>query len=276
MENMHVHEKGRMIGKGTTAEVYEWGKDKVLKLYNKGFSELWINNEIGIGKAVYEAGVPAPEVFDTIVVNDRKGVLFERAPGQSLMTKVGMEPWKLFSYCKTLAGFHYRIHKCHSGELASQRKRFEYSVNRSGGLLGSRAGRILDYLHSLPDGNSVCHGDLHFENVLVSNNKMVAIDWTNAYNGNPLGDVARTCLMMNSPAFLSSSLYNMVIPYKYVKTAAYRVYINEYMRLSNARPEDIGAWLLPVAAVRLKDKIPGEQKWLLDIIDKRLSRLSKT
>jgi tRNA A-37 threonylcarbamoyl transferase component Bud32 len=91
MENMRVHEKGRLIGRGTTAEVYEWGKDRVLKLFYEKLSDTWINNEIRIGNAVYEAGVPAPAVLDTVVVNGRRGAIFERIPGQSMMKMVGLE-----------------------------------------------------------------------------------------------------------------------------------------------------------------------------------------
>jgi uncharacterized protein (TIGR02172 family) len=275
MENMRVHEKGRLIGRGTTAEVYEWGKDRVLKLFYERLSDTWINNEIRIGNAVFEAGVPAPAVLDTVVVNGRRGAIFERIPGQSMMRMVGLEPWKLFSYSKTMAGFHYKIHKCHSDGLQSQKEKLEFAINRSADLLGSRTKRILEYLYSLPDGDSVCHGDFHFDNVLVCKNRLVAIDWTNAYYGNPLGDVARTCLMMNSPAFLTSIIYDMILPYKSVKIAAYQAYLNEYIRVSNSTPEAVDAWMLPVAAVRLRDKIPGEQKWLLNIINQRLSRLHK-
>jgi hypothetical protein len=31
-----IYDKGRLIGQGNTAEIFEWGNDKILKLYRSG------------------------------------------------------------------------------------------------------------------------------------------------------------------------------------------------------------------------------------------------
>jgi hypothetical protein len=49
-----------------------------------------------------------------------------------------------------------------------------------------------------------------------------------------------------------------------------KVYLNEYCRLSRAKLEDIDRWMLPVAAARLREDVPGERDWLLRLIDDRL------
>jgi hypothetical protein len=102
---------------------------------------------------------------------------------------------------------------------------------------------------------------------------MSAIDWSSGYKGNPLGDVARTYLILNTPAVppgISDIVAAMSI---YPKWLACWIYMNEYMRIAKVKFEDIDAWMLPVAAARLKDKVPGEEKWLMKIINKRLKQL---
>lgn len=266
-------EKRELIGKGMTAEVYTWGPDKVLKLFFSKFGDERINYEAEMGYKLHEAGVPSPAVYDVIEVDGRKGIVFQRILGKSLLKNIEAEPWKLYYYTQQLAGLQYKIHKHSASSLPTQKERFAFTIGRSSRILGDRKKRILDYLASLPDGVSVCHGDIHFNNVIVSGNDLVAIDWNSAYQGNPLGDVARTCLMLRSPSVPTGIPESMAMPFQYTKRLIYSTYVNEYMMLSKVTLEDIDAWVLPVAAAKIKDKVPGEEKWLLNIINKRLKQL---
>lgn len=73
--------KGAMIGKGMTAEVYEYGQDKILKLYFVGFQEKWIKYEQEIGSAINEGGLPSPAVYGLLDVDGRKGIMYQRING---------------------------------------------------------------------------------------------------------------------------------------------------------------------------------------------------
>lgn len=266
---------GELIGKGLTAEVYAWGPDKALKLYFEGFGGNWTQNEAKNGSAVHAAGVSSPAVFDIINIGRRKGIIFQRISGKTMLKRMETEPWMLYYYAQQMAEFHYKIHKCSANLLSPQKERFAYAIKDASQILGNKGKRILDYVEGLPGGESVCHGDFHFNNIIVSEKGLVAIDWTHAYKGNPLGDVARTCLTFNSPEAFAGISSEMAMMSQPVRLLAYWTYLNEYMRLAKARFRDIDAWILPVAAARLKEKIPGEQKWLMDIVDKRLEQLDK-
>jgi uncharacterized protein (TIGR02172 family) len=266
--------KGELIGKGMTAEVYEWGRDKVLKLYFDRFRDDWIKREAKIGYIVHQSGVSSPAVFDIVDIDGRKGLIFQRIFGKTVISHIETEPWKVYNYALQLAGLHFKMHKCSADGLPSQKERFAYTLKRSSEILGDKESRILDYIESLPNGESVCHGDLHFNNIIVTDNKLVAIDWNSAYTGNPLGDVARTCMIISSPAMPPGTSNIMAILTQYTKWLIYWTYLNEYMRLAKVKFEDIDAWTLPVAAAKLKDKVPGEEKWLMDIINKRLEHVN--
>lgn len=58
-----------------------------------------------------------------------------------------------------------------------------------------------------------------------------------------------------------------------LKKQLYSAYLREYIKLSGLKDENIRAWILPVAAARLKDGILGQEKWLLSIVDKEIKRL---
>jgi hypothetical protein len=60
------------------------------------------------------------------------------------------------------------------------------------------------------------------------------------------------------------------------KWSAYRVYTKEYLKLAGKSYRDIDSWILPMAAAKLIEKIPGEEKWLLGIINEKLKGYRKT
>jgi hypothetical protein len=51
--------------------------------------------------------------------------------------------------------------------------------------------------------------------------------------------------------------------------------LSEYTKLAKVKPADVEKWLLPVAAARLRERVPGEEQWLLDMIDEKLRALKE-
>lgn len=268
-------QKGAIIGKGMTAEVYEWEHDKVLKLYYEWFPKDWVNYEAQIGSLVYKAGVSSPEVYGILEIEGRKGIVFKRISGRTMFKIIESRPWKLISFARQMARLHAKMHSSIADELPVQKESLITAIKDSSILLGDKEKIIVDYLNSLPDGVSVCHGDFHPDNIIVTNKGLVTIDWTNGSAGNPFGDTARTCLMINSPSMPPGASKIMVTLSKVAKKLIYSFYLKEYIKHTKSNFESIDAWILPVAAARIREKIPGEEKWLINIINERLERLGR-
>ncbi len=263
-------QKGAMIGKGMTAEVYEYGQDKILKLYFDWFQEKWIKFEEEIGYAINKGGIPSPTVYGMVNEDERKGIIYQRIDGIAMLKLIEEKPWKLMHFAREMAKLHNNIHNCHIDKLPPQNKRLETAILESADIFGDKTEKIITYLSNLPESNRVCHGDFHPDNILVSAKEATVIDWFNAYSGNPLSDVARTCLIIRSP-FMPQGTPAIIIKFsKIIKHMIYSVYLKEYIKLASVNVKDVNAWILPMAAARLRDKIPGEKKWLLDIIDREL------
>ncbi|MCD2349049.1 MULTISPECIES: phosphotransferase family protein [Clostridium] len=56
--------------------------------------------------------------------------------------------------------------------------------------------KLYNYIDTLPDDNILCHGDFHPDNILITKDNAIIIDWMTAAKGNPLADVARTSVML--------------------------------------------------------------------------------
>ena len=266
--------KEALIGKGMTAEVYKWEKDKVLKLYYDWVPMEWIKYEADIGAIINAAGVPAPITYEIVKVGGRSGLIYQRINGKSMLKLVEEKPWNIAYYAKEMAQLHYHIHLGNANTLPHQKEVISKFIIQSEELLQEKTEKIIKYLYSLPGGDSVCHGDLHPDNIIISGKNYVAIDWTNSYSGNPIGDVARTCIMIDSP-FIPPGV-SPIIAYlsRFAKWLLCSAYTKEYLKLTGKEYSDIDAWLLPVAAARLREKVPGEQKWLLGIINEKMKNLA--
>lgn len=264
--------KGVFLGKGMTAEVYEWEQDKIIKLYFKWFKEQWIKHEEEVAEAVNTAGISSPAVYGIVDEEGQKGIIYQRINGSSMLRLIEIKPWKVIKYAREMAHIHSEIHKIHIDTLPNQKEKFEAQIIESSDILGDKTEGIINYLKNLPEDTCVCHGDFHPDNILISSEKPVVIDWINAHSGNPLGDVARTCLIIRTP-YMPKGMPNLLIKIsKIIKRLLCSAFLREYAKISKIHVKDVDDWVLPVAAARLRDKVPGEEKWLLNIIDSYIKK----
>ncbi|WP_325176597.1 phosphotransferase [Paenibacillus alkalitolerans] len=268
-------QKGALIGKGMTAEVYEWQENKILKLYYDWCKPEMISHEAEIAKAVKDAGVPAPAVYEIVEECGRNGIVFDRIRGSSMLAIMQASPWRAAFFARTMAKLHSNIHCCSGAKLPRQKVTMERAIRVSFELLKETTETICKVLHDLPDGSRICHGDLHPDNILMTGSESIAIDWTNACTGDPAGDAARTCLMFRTPFIPPGTSKLMALPIRLIKNILHTNYLEEYRKLTKVKLAEIEAWMLPVAAARLRENVPGEREWLLDLIDRRLLQLER-
>lgn len=266
---------GRMIGQGRTAVVHEWDEGKVLKLFRPAFERSWIEREYQTARGVYEAGVPSPEPYEVVELEQGVGIVYERAQGVSLFDLMQKAPWKMKACTRKLARLHVRMHASRCDRIGKQSEALPGRIRYSQDLLGAKLERILRYTERLPEGSAVLHGDFHPGNVMESGGELKVLDWTNAEAGNPAADVARTLLMLQSPYMPPGTgklIARLSVPFK---RRMEKIYLQEYLRTSGMTLPEIEAWQLPVAAARLIEGVPGERDWLLALIDEKLKTVKE-
>ena len=263
--------KGELIAEGRTAEVFAWGDRHVLKLYRPWWSPEDVKFEARIGRALYDAGVAAPQVGDIITVDGKLGLIYERIDGPSMDQVVFTEPERTVEMARIFARLHAELHRTTLPDFQSQRRRFIYNIGERTPYRLDEASRqhVLDILASLPDGNSLCHGDLHPANVLMSPAGPRIIDWENACTGSPAADVARAALLLEAYPFYIEAGPNREALLATV--AAFReAYLDEYTALTGISRPLIDAWRIPVAAARLHEGIEIEEEFLRGICKEQL------
>ena len=257
------------IGRGRTAEIFQRGDGQILKLYLAWCPPEWVDREARMTRAAYEAGVPVPAMIDVIEQDGRRGIIFERVTGLSMLDDFRTKPWHLVHSAHLLAELHAAVHTRQIPDLPSLRQSLAYRIEGAA-LAEKLKSAALQALAQLPDGNAVCHGDFHPDNVILSPRGPIIIDWMTVNHGHPLADVARTVVILSvgepPPGVPNRSLLMLG------RDLFRELYMRRYEQLRHVTRTEIDDWLLPVAVARTREDIPNERRPLAALIESLASR----
>jgi uncharacterized protein (TIGR02172 family) len=250
------------IAQGRTADVYLWDDAHILKLFHGWFDLESIQYELRISRAVHANGVKSPAVSELVQVEGRNGLIYERVMGESMLRMFQRRPWKVLTYSHILARLHAKMHESiFNTDVPNQHERLQHKIQYADALPSSTQASLLAALNSLPEGDHVCHGDFHPNNVLLSGNDATVIDWIDASRGNPLADVARTSVILRG-AIRSKQIPDPIS--RIFVGLFHSSYLQRYFRLRPEGWDEYQRWLPVVAGARLSEGIPEIERWLVD------------
>lgn len=181
----------KLIAKGNTAEVFEYGEDKVLKLFKPGYPVEQIQREFNNTVIMNRICVHTPKAFEIVEHEGRHGIVFQKIVGVDLFSEYLKNPSdeKIASVILTdLSDIQKKVLLEKTEEGISYKIYLEWF-----GYDGS----------NLTDGNFICHGDLHPGNIIrTKDGELCLIDFMNVCRGPKEYDVARTYVLLteNNPA----------------------------------------------------------------------------
>jgi hypothetical protein len=235
----------KKIGSGHKSDVFLLPDGRILKLFVPEFVAL-APEEAAIADMLERAGVDAPRVEEVREVEGRPALVFGNLPlGKTLGSDVRTRPWRIVAAARDLAVHHAAVHARSSMELPAQRARLETEIKTAEGVPAEARRLSLELLEDLPDGNAVCHNDIHMLNVIVHPHGSKVIDWVLATRGNPLADVASALLQLRfGEAPKSLAARTMLDLGRAVFT---RAYLRRYLALRAVAVDELARWELPVA-----------------------------
>ena len=190
---------GEKIGESAAAEVFAFGEGRVIKLYRPGTAPGIIHHEVRQTTAAFASGAPAPDVFGTEQIDGRTGIILPRYDGRPLENLVLAGDIQPAEAGATLARVHADLHAGqHLAGLWSFHRFVEVMATQllRRGVPPDVIDRVRQIARDLPECDTLCHGDLHFGNVLITADGPRIIDWISAMNASPLADVARQHLTL--------------------------------------------------------------------------------
>ena len=233
-----------------------------------------IDHEAAALHALRAAGQRAAEVRGTVTVDGRPGLITERLPGRDLIAQIGSNPFKLDRVAVAMGRVHAAMHEVVAPTtLATVKDQLRQRIDHADPLPDDLRPAVLDVLDALPDGDRLCHGDLHPGNILGSLDDPVVIDWGDASRGDPLADVVRTALLLSVgvPPPGAPRLVRILAPIG--GGVASMRYVRHYRRHRPLDTSLFARWRLVRAAARLSEGIEEENPKLLRIVRKDLKTM---
>jgi aminoglycoside phosphotransferase (APT) family kinase protein len=182
-----------------------------------------------------------------------------------LLALFARRPWRIPAYGRLMAALHAQMHACRVPELPTQRSMFERRSQNEPAIPDDLRLAARESLATLPDGDALCHGDFHPDNIILSLHGPVILDWMTASRGCPAADVARTLLLIRigEPVYPLNPV--MIFLLNRARNVFVGAYLKEYRRLTGTPQADIDAWRFVTAVARLVEQIPSEREKLLAI-----------
>jgi aminoglycoside phosphotransferase (APT) family kinase protein len=264
-------ELGEKIGESAWAEVFAIGTGRVLKLYREGTPPGIIDHEVSQTSAAFLSGAPAPEVFGTKQIDGRTGIIFTRYNGRTLEALVLTGAMSPSDAGATLARVHADLHAGqYRAGVWSLRSFLDAIATRLArrGVPADVVERSRDIARELPECDTLCHGDLHFGNVLITPDGPRIIDWISAMSASPLADVARQHLTL--------SVFHAPPEYDRARREAEQSFMQTYAALTAttepALREAIQPYTTVLAATRITEGgcTANERETLIDLVRSRL------
>jgi Ser/Thr protein kinase RdoA (MazF antagonist) len=147
-----------LLGSGREADIYAIDEQRVLRRYRRGDD---VTAEAELMRHLAGLGYPVPYVHSAA----GHGMIMDRLDGPTMTEAFAAGRLGVDEGATMLAGLHRRLHE-----------------------LPARRGRA--------PGDRILHRDLHPDNVMLTGDGPVVIDWHNAAEGPPAVDICLTAIIM--------------------------------------------------------------------------------
>jgi len=256
-----IKPKGRPVIHTKSCDIYLLDDQHVLKLFHDNTTLEDMQKQIIITNAVRELGLPVPRVQMNVVEhadNGRSGIVLERIYGETLIDLYIRHPINVHQYARLFTSLHEKINRKQVSEgFPLQRKIIKRKIQHADDFSMETRLELIGMLKKLPDGDSVCHGDLHPGNIMIAEGGPVVIDWIDATRGNPLCDIARSMILLNPRSGNETFLF------KVFQKLNHYFCRKEYSQSDVWNNAEFKDWLIINAAIRVKENIPVLEKRML-------------
>lgn len=247
----------KKLADGNTAEIFEWDDTRILKLWRSHYPPSDVHVEARISRVIATSTLPVPRMYEVVEHDNRRGILYEWVRGISLLDWIFEDLSRFEAGARWLGRLHAMIHN-HAplSDLPRQRERLIRQITYVDEVSDSERATMLSRLEDLPNGEVICHGDFHPDNVLVEGDKTTIIDWMDATCGSAIADVTRTILLVdggNQPAEIIAMFKSS--------------YLDEYAKHHPLETNLIARWYPILALARLSESLPqSETDRLIQIV----------
>lgn len=265
--------KGKLIGSGATADVFEWTENTIIKIFKDSEPDVLIEREVNNTKTLDNCSFKFPRVIETLEYDGKRAIVYEKVVGVSMLKQLESNPFAYKKLAQKLARLHFMVNENHVDGIKEQKSWFKERISWTKDLTDDKKSKLYKLIDNMPTGNCLCHCDFHPDNIICSEDGDYIIDWADCCNGNPCADVARTILTLKTAPIPENTSKFMKVIIMFIRNRFCSSYTKEYLKISGKTIEQIDDWQVAVAAYRLCAANKTEKSVILNIINNYLEKV---
>ena len=240
----------KIIAVRTGKTVYKDG-DRVIKVFENGYSKADILNEALNQARIEETGLNIPKILGVSTENGKWAIISEYIKGKTLAQLMTENPDKFDEYLERFVDIQMEIHSKKAPLLTKLKDKMNRKINQAD-IDATTRYDLHTRLEGMPRHNKVCHGDFNPSNIIITDDGTpYIIDGAHATQGNASADVARTYLLF----WLDGNIEGA------------KKYMELFCKKSDTARQYIEKWLPIVAASQSVKGNAEEREFLLSWVD---------
>lgn len=240
----------KIIAVRTGKTVYKDG-DRVIKVFENGYSKADILNEALNQARIEETGLNIPKILGVSTENGKWAIISEYIKGKTLAQLMTENPDKFDEYLERFVDIQMEIHSKKAPLLTKLKDKMNRKINQAD-IDATTRYDLHTRLEGMPRHIKVCHGDFNPSNIIITDDGTpYIIDWAHATQGNASADVARTYLLF----WLDGNIEGA------------KKYMELFCKKSDTARQYIEKWLPIVAASQSVKGNAEEREFLLSWVD---------
>ena len=255
------------IGHGKSGDVLRLRDGTVLKLFSAQTQRDIVVREFRALQVIRSLGIRSTDPIEMLSVAGRPAIRSSYVAGFQILDRVKRNPIGMTWALVRLAWQQAQLHavRIDDGRLPGGKTVIADRIATS--CAGDRAiGIALARLEMLPDGDHLCHGDLHLGNVVAARGRWTIVDWARATAGTPASDAARTQLLIRFGASHFADRLVLIRALRWVSAYFYGVC---YCAFTRTAPAQLRAWELPLAVAWMQGQDSYRAGPLARLIERR-------
>lgn len=193
----------KQVGEGGNGIVYLSDDEPgvLLKINTVNTDEKDTKNDFYISKAVFELGIPTPEMYQMVMSGENYGYKCQAIAGKKSIASLCADDTSTIDTRATMMAqllkeFHAKTVK--DNEWIPSMKEIMMQAAQTTELVGGKAkARLIEFVKSIPESDHLLHGDLQMGNLIMADEKPYWIDLGRASHGIPLFDLGHFYLFCN-------------------------------------------------------------------------------
>lgn len=193
----------KQVGEGGNGATYIHPSqpDVILKVSYLDDTEETMSQEFTASKAVYDLGLPTPQMMELVRVGKGVGIISQLISNKKSIARLCNEqPEHIEALARQMAEQTRRLHATvvpPTSPLPSMKERMIEAVRLTRMIGGKKRQALIEYLTNLPDAPTLLHGDLQMGNLIMDGEQPYWIDLGRAAYGMPMFDLGHLYLFCN-------------------------------------------------------------------------------